>query len=58
LDADTEPSSELVHALVRKHSTAQLRRYLGMTGAPAAAVPLNRPPARRHREAVTVSSEE
>jgi ATP-dependent Lhr-like helicase len=42
-----EPSSDLVHALIRKKTTAQLRSYLGMTGAPAASVPLNRPPGRR-----------
>ena len=42
-----EPTADLVHALVRKQSTAQLRSYLGMTGAPAASVPLNRPPGRR-----------
>jgi ATP-dependent helicase Lhr and Lhr-like helicase len=50
LDADTEPSSELVHALVHKPSTAQLRRYLAMTGAPAAGVPLNRRPGSRRQE--------
>jgi ATP-dependent Lhr-like helicase len=47
LVSDTEPSAELVHALVRKASTPALRHYLGMTGAPAASVPLNRPPGRR-----------
>jgi ATP-dependent Lhr-like helicase len=41
---DGEPSPELVHALVRKTTTAALRSYLAMTGAPAASVPLNRPP--------------
>jgi ATP-dependent Lhr-like helicase len=41
-----EPSAELVHALVRKASTPALHRYLGMSGAPAASVPLNRPPKR------------
>jgi len=41
-----EPSAELVHALVRKASTPALHRYLGMSGAPAASVPLNRPPRR------------
>ena len=41
-----EPSADLVHALVRKPSTPALRRYLGMSGAPAASVPLNRPPKR------------
>jgi ATP-dependent Lhr-like helicase len=40
------PSAELVHALVRKASTPALHRYLGMSGAPAASVPLNRPPKR------------
>jgi ATP-dependent Lhr-like helicase len=46
-----EPTAELVHALVRKQSTAALRTYLGMTGAPAASVPLNRRPGeRRSRE--------
>jgi ATP-dependent Lhr-like helicase len=44
---DLEPSAELVHALIRKKASAQLRSYLGMTGAPAASVPLNRPPGRR-----------
>jgi len=33
-----------VHALVRKQSTPQLRSYLGLTGAPASSVPLNRRP--------------
>ena len=41
-----EPSAELLHALVRKASTPALHRYLGMSGAPAASVPLNRPPKR------------
>jgi ATP-dependent Lhr-like helicase len=41
-----EPATELVHALVRKASTPALHRYLGMSGAPAASVPLNRPPKR------------
>ena len=40
-------NEDLVHALIRKKTTAQLRSYLGMTGAPAASVPLNRPPGRR-----------
>jgi ATP-dependent Lhr-like helicase len=44
---DIEPSAELVHALVRKSSTSALRHYLGIAGAPAASVPLNRPPGRR-----------
>jgi ATP-dependent Lhr-like helicase len=39
-----EPSAELAHALVRRASTPALHRYLGMSGAPAASVPLNRPP--------------
>jgi ATP-dependent Lhr-like helicase len=42
-----EPTAELVHALVRKHSTAALRSYLGLTGAPSGSVPLNRAPGRR-----------
>jgi ATP-dependent helicase Lhr and Lhr-like helicase len=42
LVADIEPSADLVHALIRKKASAQLRSYLGMTGAPAATVPLNR----------------
>jgi ATP-dependent Lhr-like helicase len=42
-----EPTADLVHALVRKPSTAALRSYLGMTGAPAASVPLNRRPGGR-----------
>jgi hypothetical protein len=37
----------MIHALVRKSSTPALRSYLAMTGAPAASVPLNRPPGRR-----------
>ena len=44
---DGEPAAELHHALVRKVSTQALRTYLAMTGAPAASVPLNRPPGRR-----------
>jgi ATP-dependent Lhr-like helicase len=53
-----EASADLVHALVRKQSTAQLRAYLGMTGAPAASVPLNRSPGgRRKRKATTVSTD-
>jgi ATP-dependent helicase Lhr and Lhr-like helicase len=47
LSPDIEPAPELVHALVRKHSTSQLRSYLGMTGAPAATAQLNRSPGRR-----------
>jgi ATP-dependent helicase Lhr and Lhr-like helicase len=47
LAPDIEPTAELVHGLVRKQSTPKLRSYLGMTGAPAASVPLNRPPGRR-----------
>src|SRR4051794_7809914 len=47
LAPDVEQTPELVQALVRKRTTAQLRSYLGMTGAPAASVPLNRPPGRR-----------
>jgi ATP-dependent Lhr-like helicase len=59
LAPDIEPTAELVHGLVRKHSTAQLRSYLGMTGAPAASVPLNRPPGRRRsRRTETVKSEQ
>ncbi len=50
LVGDTEPTADLVHALIRKHSTAQLRSYLGMTGAPAASVPLNRRPGKRRSE--------
>jgi ATP-dependent Lhr-like helicase len=48
LESDVEPSAELTHALIRKQSTPALRTYLGLTGAPAASVPLNRPPG-RHR---------
>jgi ATP-dependent Lhr-like helicase len=44
---EAEPSAELVHALVRRVSTAALRSYLAMTGAPADSVPLNRRPGRR-----------
>jgi len=47
-----EPSAELVHALVRKQSTAALRSYLGLTGAPAETVPLNRAPGRRRKREV------
>jgi len=46
LEAEAEPSAELTHALVRKPSTPALRTYLGLTGAPAGSVPLNRPPGR------------
>jgi ATP-dependent Lhr-like helicase len=52
-----EPSAELVHALVRKSSTSALRHYLGMAGAPAASVPLNRPPGRRRTVPQSVNSE-
>jgi ATP-dependent Lhr-like helicase len=53
-----EASADLLHALVRKQSTPQLRAYLGMTGAPAASVPLNRPPGgRRKRKATTASTD-
>jgi ATP-dependent Lhr-like helicase len=59
LGPEIEPTAELVHGLVRKHSTPQLRSYLGMTGAPAASVPLNRPPGRRRsRQTETVNSEQ
>jgi ATP-dependent helicase Lhr and Lhr-like helicase len=47
LESDAEPSAELTHALIRKQSPPALRTYLGLTGAPAASVPLNRPPGRR-----------
>jgi ATP-dependent helicase Lhr and Lhr-like helicase len=47
LESDSEPSAELIHALIRKQSTPALRTQLGLTGAPAALVPLNRPPGRR-----------
>jgi ATP-dependent Lhr-like helicase len=50
LIGETEPTADLVHALVRKQSTVQLRSYLGMTGAPAASVPLNRRPGKRRSE--------
>src|SRR3954469_19762925 len=50
LVGESEPTADLVHALVRKHSTIQLRSYLGMTGAPAASVPLNRRPGKRRSE--------
>jgi ATP-dependent Lhr-like helicase len=53
---ESEPTPELVHALVRKASTPALHRYMGMGGAPAASVPLNRPPKRgqgRRREQAT-----
>jgi ATP-dependent helicase Lhr and Lhr-like helicase len=50
LVGDTEPTGDLVHALIRKRSTAQLRSYMGMTGAPAASVPLNRRPGKRRSE--------
>jgi ATP-dependent Lhr-like helicase len=52
LVAGIEPSADLVHALVRKQTTAALRRYLGMTGAPSGTVPLNRKPGQpRKRQA-------
>jgi ATP-dependent Lhr-like helicase len=55
---DLESSAELIHALVRKTSTPALRSYLGMTGAPAASVPLNRRPGARHsRQKENVNSE-
>jgi ATP-dependent Lhr-like helicase len=58
LVSDLEPSADLVHALVRKTSTPALRSYLGMTGAPAASVPLNRRPGARHsRQKENVNSE-
>ena len=58
LAPEVEPTAELLHGLVRKHSTAKLRSYLGMTGAPAASVPLNRPPGRRRgRQTETMNSE-
>ncbi len=55
LEPGAEPSAELVHALIRKQSTPALRTHLGLTGAPAATVPLNRPPGRRraHLDALT-----
>jgi ATP-dependent Lhr-like helicase len=49
LAAGIDPSADLVHALVRKQSTAALRRYLGMTGAPSGTVPLNRKPGQRRK---------
>jgi ATP-dependent helicase Lhr and Lhr-like helicase len=45
-----EPTAELLHALVRKPSTIALRSYLGMTGAPASSVPLNRRPGGRRSD--------
>jgi ATP-dependent Lhr-like helicase len=48
---DLELSPELTHALVRKSSTAALRSYLGLTGAPAATVPLNRRPGGQRKRA-------
>ena len=50
LIGQVEPPADLVHALVRKQSTVQLRSYLGKTGAPAASVPLNRRPGKRRSE--------
>ena len=50
-----EPSADLIHALVRKQSTPRLRSYLGLTGAPADSVPLNRRPGRRRTEPASVS---
>ena len=47
LSDEAEPSAEWLHALVRKSSTPTLHHYLGMSGAPTATVPLNRPPKRR-----------
>jgi ATP-dependent Lhr-like helicase len=43
---EAQPSAELIHSLIRKHSTPALRSYLGLSGAAAATVPLNRPPGR------------
>jgi ATP-dependent Lhr-like helicase len=48
----TEPAAEWLHALVRKASTPNLRAYLALTGEPAAAVALNRPPGRRRTRQV------
>jgi hypothetical protein len=50
-----EPTADLVHALVRKHSTPRLRSYLGMTGTPADEAALNRRPGHRRSEPATVS---
>jgi hypothetical protein len=58
LTPDLEQTPELVLALVRKRTTAQLRTYLGMTGVPAASVSLNRPPGRRRtRRTKTITTE-
>jgi ATP-dependent Lhr-like helicase len=49
LVAELEPTAELVHAVIRKSSTAALRSYLGLGGQSAAMATLNRPPRRRSR---------
>jgi ATP-dependent Lhr-like helicase len=55
LSDEGEPSAEWLHALVRKASTPALHHYLGMSGAPTATVPLNRPPKRgRGRRRLTI----
>jgi ATP-dependent helicase Lhr and Lhr-like helicase len=50
---EAEPSPEMLNALVRKASTPALRSYLGLTGSPAASVPLNRPPKRSRKRSET-----
>jgi ATP-dependent Lhr-like helicase len=58
LAPDLEVTPDLIQGLVRRHTTAQLRSYLGMTGAPAGSVPLNRPPGRRRERQDTAASSE
>ncbi|HET6796767.1 MAG TPA: DEAD/DEAH box helicase [Gemmatimonadales bacterium] len=50
---DGPPPAELIHALVRKQSTPALRSYFGLSGAPAATVPLTRPPNRKRKRRQT-----
>ena len=54
---DAEPSAELIHALVRKSSTAALRSYLGLGGQTASVATLNRRP-RRRRSPESVNREQ
>jgi ATP-dependent Lhr-like helicase len=58
LAPDSEPTAELVHALVRRVSTTALRSYLGQGGQPASTATLNRPPRRRNRLQERVNSEQ
>jgi ATP-dependent helicase Lhr and Lhr-like helicase len=52
---DGPPSPELVQKLIRKSSTTALRSYLGLSGAAASSVALNRPPNRNRRRLPSTS---